>query len=125
MKAPDILFVYGSLQSGQAANRLLVEQGACYVAPARLAGYALYDLGSFPGIRHSPLHAVSGEAWRVPPEALPALDRYEGEGFLYARRQVELELEGQGFHQAYAYVYLHAPDPGRRVPEERQPWKAG
>ena len=60
------VFVYGTLMTGQCADNRL--EGAVFAGPARLDGYALYDLGRYPGIVREAeayvyLHEVQGEPW--------------------------------------------------------------
>lgn len=122
----ETLFFYGSLMSGQSANRLLVHEGASLLGSARLSGYGLYDLGAFPAIALCPFHHVLGEAWRVPLSAFPALDRYEGEGSLYTRQKVLIEMSEKGFLWVYTYVYLGSLETKTPLPASEQPWrKAG
>lgn len=96
------VFVYGTLMHGQRANHLL--GGALFVGKFRLANYAMYNLGSFPGIRPLRGESVVGEVYEISEEILPALDRYEGEGSLYNRILVEVVNEKE-ITNAYAYMY--------------------
>lgn len=87
--SPDcdlLVFVYGSLRRGQANHHQL--QGASHQGDARLSGLALYDLGPFPMAVAStgPSQPLQGELYRVEPELLAALDRFEGVPRLYQRR---------------------------------------
>lgn len=52
------VFVYGTLMTGQCADNRL--EGAVFAGPARLDGYALYDLGRYPGIVAQPGGTVWG-----------------------------------------------------------------
>ena len=103
----EAVFVYGTLMQGQRANSLLGK--AEYAGRFLLRDHALYDLGSYPAIQAKTGETAEGEVWFVPEEVIPALDRYEGEGSLYARRTVDVESD-QGRLTAQAYVYLPEVD---------------
>ena len=96
------VFVYGTLMSGQRANHFL--SGTTLIGKFRLADYAMYNLGSYPGIRPLKGESVVGEVYEIPEEILPQLDRYEGEGSLYHRIIVEVSNEIESTN-AYAYLY--------------------
>ncbi len=57
------VFVYGTLMRGERANAYL--QNADFEGEAALRDYAMYDLGSYPGIIVAAGEAVIGElfAW--------------------------------------------------------------
>lgn len=96
------LFVYGTLQSGCVNHALLA--GARLLGPAVTApGFALVDLGPYPGmVRRGPA-AVAGELYRVTPLVLAAVDRFEGHPWLFRRARVPL-ADGRP-----ALAYLLAP----------------
>jgi gamma-glutamylcyclotransferase (GGCT)/AIG2-like uncharacterized protein YtfP len=108
-----LVFVYGTLKRGGSNQHYLA--GQTLVGPATLrAGHALYSLGDYPGLVADPREngAVTGEIWRVSPEALAALDELEGlrEG-LYARVPAPLATRPAGLSDQEAtgvqmYVYL-------------------
>jgi gamma-glutamylcyclotransferase (GGCT)/AIG2-like uncharacterized protein YtfP len=95
-----LLFVYGSLKRGMANHGELHE--ARWLADAQLQGLALYDLGPFPMavVSDNAGDAIQGELFRVAPDQLAALDRFEGAPRLYQRRRWPL---GDG---RWAWVYL-------------------
>ena len=66
----------------------------------------MYDLGSYPGIKKKTGGTVLGEVWFVDDATLAELDRYEGEGSLYLRKQVTIE-SAYGPLKANAYIYNH------------------
>ena len=109
------IFVYGTLMSGQRASGYL--DGCELLGRYCLRGYAMYNLGAYPGIVPQEGESVVGEVWRVPADRLPELDAYEGEGSLYHRRTVTVERDG-GRVSAQAYVYAHRPT-GEPM---REPW---
>ena len=91
-----ILFVYGTLMAGQENHRQLA--GARFVGKARtLARYTLARAGGFPALREGGTTAVPGELYDLDESVLPALDAFEGEG--YVRKDVD--LEGGARVQAY------------------------
>lgn len=101
-KGGNLVFVYGTLMKGQRAHEYL--QGAEYVGAYRLTGYAMYDLGWYPGIVPEAGRTVYGEVYRVSDRILHAMDGYEGEGSLYDRKTVTVRNEN-GTLETYAYVY--------------------
>ena len=64
-KEVHILFVYGSLMTGE-YNHDYYLADACCLGQASIFGFALYNLGSFPGIKHTeePFR-VCGELYEV------------------------------------------------------------
>jgi len=85
-----------------------------------LSGYALYDLGRYPGILAKAGEEVAGEVYRVSDDMLSAMDEYEDEGSLYHRRRVTVTGE-EGSMEVWVYVYAHAHDV-RRPPMGRS-WR--
>lgn len=98
----DRLFVYGTLQRGCENHPLLA--GARFLGPARTEpGFALVDLGPYPGMIRRGSASVAGELYRVTPAVLDALDRFEGHPLLFRRARVPL-ADGPP-----AFAYLLAP----------------
>ena len=95
-----LVFVYGSLKRGQREHRQLAGSHAC--GEAQLQGLALYDLGPFPMAIASddPQAVLHGELYRVDPEQLARLDRFEGAPRLYERQRRHL-ADGR---QVWVYV---------------------
>jgi gamma-glutamylaminecyclotransferase len=84
------VFVYGTLLAGEPNHRLL--QTASFEGPARTAdGFALFDLGAFPGMVRSETGVVHGEVYRIDDRTLAALDRLEGHPDFYERTLIGLE----------------------------------
>ncbi|MDG1957871.1 MAG: gamma-glutamylcyclotransferase [Candidatus Binatia bacterium] len=103
------LFVYGSLMQGQSAAWRLAE--ARRIGPARTVdGFALFDLGEFPGMQRAAQGTVYGEIYEIPAELLPALDAYEDYPTLFSREAIGLLDQGQ----ALAYLFR-----GKTTPDER------
>jgi gamma-glutamylcyclotransferase (GGCT)/AIG2-like uncharacterized protein YtfP len=102
-----LVFVYGTLKRGGSNHRFMEDQTLVGTA-STAAGFALYDLGGYPGLVPAPggTGAVSGEVWSVDEACLARLDELEGtaEG-LYRRENVP--LAGPFAASAVqAYVYL-------------------
>ena len=112
------IFVYGTLMSGQRASGYL--DGCPLLGWYYLSDYAMYDLGTYPGIVPQEGETVVGEVYRVPADRLPELDAYEGEGSLYHRRTVTVKRRRAKPISVQAYIYAHAED----LPTEpvREPW---
>ena len=102
----SLVFVYGTLKRGGENHHYLA--GQSFLGPASTApGYALYDLGGYPGMVRAPGAAgVAGEVWSVDEACLGRLDELEGtaEG-LYRREDVPLQA-GPAGRGAQAYIYL-------------------
>jgi gamma-glutamylaminecyclotransferase len=98
---PGSLFVYGSLMRGQLyAGKL---EGAGFIGPAiTAAAYTLIDLGTCPGLVAGGRTAVAGELYRVQPDHLRELDRFEEHPHVYRRGPLVLS-DGTAV-EAYLYV---------------------
>ena len=101
------VFVYGTLMKGERAASHL--DNAYFAGEAILRDYALYELGHFPGIKESQSHFVLGQVFYVNSEMLDKLDAYEGEGSLYNRREVSVQLGNEPI-QVFTYVYAGTPE---------------
>lgn len=100
-----LLFVYGTLQRGCRNHRHLA--GAIYRGEAATGpGWALYDVGGFPGLVAEPAAdaAVVGELWGIGAEALNQLDRIEGVPLgVYARVPLPMNPPAPAVAEAYVY----------------------
>lgn len=97
------VFVYGTLKRGYWNHRLL--EKSKFVGEGTISGYELYDLGSYPGIiPGEKKDEVDGELYEIDNETLIRLDRLEGEGFLYLRKEVEVDINGH-MEKVLIYVY--------------------
>jgi len=111
------IFVYGTLMRGERAHYLLSD--ARYLGKFFLYDYAIYNLGSFPGIINSRGDRVLGEVYEITESMLPAMDYYEGEGSLYLRKNVNVCNDTESV-SAFAYIY------NRRIEGEKkmnESWK--
>ena len=96
------VFVYGTLKRGQPNHRVI--EGAEFLSCAvTLGGWSMID-GWFPVVMAGSDGCVAGEVYEVDGPCLAALDRLEGNGRMYQREVVDLELEGGEFTEAWMYV---------------------
>ena len=110
------LFVYGTLMRGGVRHRLLA--GQRFLGEARtLPGYALHDLGAYPGmVRRDGGVAVSGELYEIAVSRIPEVDAEEGAPTLFRLEPIAVEgCDGPVF----AYVFQRSvegalPCPGGR-----------
>jgi gamma-glutamylaminecyclotransferase len=85
-----VLFVYGTLLSGEPSHALL--DGASPLGAAKTRPeLELFDLGPYPAIVSGGVTAISGELYEVATPMLAALDVHEGVPLLFKRRRIELE----------------------------------
>ena len=102
-----LLFVYGSLMNGQSAHELIKD--GIYRGKYTLKDYAMFDLGTYPGIKERSGETVVGEVYVIDKNLIPELDRYEGEGSLFVRKQLEVVSDKEKI-TANAYIYLGSVD---------------
>ena len=94
---------------GQSAAWRLAE--ARRIGPARTVdGFALFDLGEFPGMQRAANGRVYGVVHEIPSDLLPALDAYEDYPTLFSRETIRLD-DGS---EALAYLFR-----GKIAPDER------
>ena len=84
------LFVYGTLKRGGSRHSLL--KGCPFLGRALAKGFALYDLGAYPGMVPGD-GVVRGEVYEIPEGLLRELDWVEGAPFLFRRELIEVVLE--------------------------------
>ncbi|WP_324100683.1 gamma-glutamylcyclotransferase family protein [Noviherbaspirillum sp.] len=112
------VFTYGSLMFPEVWTRVV--RGACRSAPARLDGFARFEIHgeTYPGMVPMTGDSVSGVLYfDVADEDVAALDAFEGEE--YRRDTVNVVLESGEALAAGAYVYL--------LPQKlsESPWRPG
>lgn len=122
-KKETYLFVYGTLMKNNRKGKTYLDD-AKFLGVCTLKGYALYDLGCFPGIVEDN-DIVKGELYAISMDSFPEIDRYEGEGALYKRKIVEVYNENNERFNTYVYVYNKRTDDKVRVNYEYQPWFEG
>jgi len=111
--AMEKVFVYGTLKSGERACSLMERCGE-FQCLAKTKG-TLIDLGGFPGFIGTGESFVHGEVWSINQEGFSWLDCYEGEGFLYQRRKIEVESETEGQQVVWGYEYLRDYSPSQKI----------
>lgn len=125
-KEVHILFVYGSLMTGE-YNHDYYLADACCLGQASIFGFALYNLGSFPGIKHTeePFR-VCGELYEVNQSDFDRICMLEGNGYLYQCEPVIAVLEDSGESvAAEVFVYLGKVYKNELFPGDVQNWKEG
>lgn len=115
------LFVYGTLMKDCCNHKAyLAEQR--YVGQAVIEGYALYDLGYYPGIIPARGGMVRGELYKVDRDTLVAVDTLEGSGYLYDRVTVNAKsIDGRVF-RAHTYVWKGQVSDTDKIEFDDQPW---
>jgi len=120
MAAPgptNYFFAYGTLRR-EAPMHALLDGSARFVASASFHG-RLWDLGAYPGVTDSRSRGdrVLGEVYELAGQGcevlLDSLDRYEGEAFERAEREVVTE-SGERY-RAYLYIFLGSTRGARRI----------
>ncbi len=112
-----LLFAYGTLRR-EAPMHALLAGSARFVGEAVFRG-RLWDLGAYPGVTDSRFRGdqVRGELFALAEEGreslLDSLDRYEGEAFERALREV-VTADGETC-AAYVYIFLGSTRGGRRI----------
>ena len=114
----EAVFVYGTLRKGERANYML--ENSVYCGKYYLKDCAMYDLGSYPGIKENAGEYVVGEVYLTDSTTMKQLDRYEGEGSLYDRKMVTA-CNGCETVSCYAYFYRGEVDAYSRM---LKPWGA-
>ena len=107
------LFVYGTLRKGGVAADYLRGQRLLQ-QNMRLSGFAMYDAGWYPFVVPAgPGSLVSGDVYEVEKSLMPALDAYEGEGYVqYILEEEDLLLyikadkDAEGFLQVMGGDWL-------------------
>ena len=122
MEEKHLIFVYGTLLFGHRNHEPYLKDSQ-YLGEATLSGYALYNLGSYPGVKRMASEKVKGEVYAVDDETLSRINELEGEGSLYALNKTMVEMGGQMVPGVGVYVYLHAVKEENLVEEKDQPWR--
>ncbi|MCS7231973.1 MAG: gamma-glutamylcyclotransferase family protein [Elusimicrobiota bacterium] len=120
-KLKQYLFVYGSLLSHNSRNYLLKDSK--FIGKAILENYGLYKISWYPGIVSKEGSKVVGEVYEVDDVTLEKIDNFEGEGELYKRERVIVNLEKGEKIEAWTYVYLNEVKEENFIPFENQPWR--
>ena len=118
----NLVFVYGTLMRGISNHKYYLEDSS-FLGIGTIQGYALYDLGSYPGIRQEENECTKGEVFEVDDKTMSRLDNLEVEGFLYTRKVLKMEMGNGLVQDAYAYIWNGSVDIERKVDLINQPWK--
>lgn len=119
IKERILVFTYGTLMTGR-KNHYIIKEGKC-LGDAYIKGFALYDLGEYPGIKSEEGKTVKGELYEISEELLPDLDYFESDGCLYNRVAVNVYMEEEEY-KAFVYVYIGSVDDSLKIPEFLQPY---
>ncbi len=98
--------------------------GQKYLGRAVLPGFALYKLGSFPGIIPAEGKRVRGEVYEINLEVLERLDCLEDNGGLYTRQSAWIWLNKVRI-SAQVYVWNGKIRKEHRIKFCAQPWHDG
>jgi len=113
------VFVYGTLKQGYGNHGLLND--AKYLGDAVTVGkYRLLNAG-FPVIRPGDVGRVEGEVYEVNRHTLQALDRLEGEGTMYHRKDIHVEMDDGSISKVQTYIGGDQWDQFNRPEYEVQP----
>jgi gamma-glutamylcyclotransferase (GGCT)/AIG2-like uncharacterized protein YtfP len=112
------LFVYGTLKRGGSRHSLL--KGCHFLGHALAKGFALYDLGAYPGMVPGD-EVVRGEVYAIPEGLLSRLDWVEATPFLFRRELIEVVLEDHTPLRAHTYLYNREVEGAALVPSGE--WK--
>lgn len=116
------LFVYGTLMKGNSNHERYLAKSK-FIGNAKMKDYALYDLGSYPGIVKREGCTVKGEVYEIDDKTKTLIDKLEGEGSLYFAEQVEVLMENDEKFSALVYVYGHDVNESNYISNENQPWQ--
>ncbi|MBM7615605.1 gamma-glutamylcyclotransferase family protein [Alkaliphilus hydrothermalis] len=117
-----LVFVYGTLMKGNSNHKRFLSNAKC-LGTGVVVGYTLYDLGSYPGVKHSKEGVVKGEVYKINTDMLRDLDLLEGEGSLYLREKTKVICENQQFNDVYIYIYNNSVSKNKCIPFKKQPWR--
>lgn len=113
------VFTYGTLMRNRRNHYVMKDSE--FEGKFTLKDFALYDLGSYPGIVPCMGSSVLGECFLVSRDELPVLDEFEDEGKEYSRETVKVWGQG-GTLQAETYVYLLDTTGKKLVDVSSRPW---
>ncbi len=115
------VFVYGTLMKGNCNYESFLSNSK-FIGEFIAEGFALYDLGDYPGIIYSETDKVKGHLYRVDKSTLGRLDDLEEEGSLYIREVTEVVNDSKESMEAYIYVYKQQVSGKVKVDYGKQPW---
>lgn len=118
------VFVYGTLMKGFGNHNyyLANQENVKFLGKAKLIGYEMYHVFSFPGIVPQKGKEILGEVYKVDDHVLQQLDRLEGEGFMYKRIEDVAFLDTEKQIKVYVYVWQLSIKGCKKV--DTMPWKS-
>ena len=116
------VFVYGTLMKGNSNYQDFLSE-AKFVGKVIAEGFALYDLGCYPGIIPSEIDKVKGQLYTIDNNTLIKLDELEEEGSLYLRKSINVVNDNKEVQKAYTYIYNQNISRKIKVSYEEQPWE--
>jgi len=124
----SLVFVYGTLLSGECNHETYLADSERVGGPARLAAQLWDTSRGYPAVvldanGQAAARYVRGELYRVTPGTLARLDEledYYGRGAMneYERIEAEVEVDGEAAgarHRAWVYIYMSPPPQGLRI----------
>lgn len=118
---PVLVFVYGTLKRDYHNHYILADAKAEFVGYAETLGcYRMYQRGFPILMEDGDGHRVTGELYRASASVVPWLDRLEGEGRMYDRKVVEVEVNG-GDGPVPCSIYVGRPDFWDRQFKDQEP----
>lgn len=115
-----LIFTYGTLMKGECRHHVL--SNSEFIGDAVLEDYALLELYSYPGAIKKEGFKVYGEVYRVSKELKKELDYIEGEGYLYAFKEVDVICNGEKLKVGF-YEFLK-DDGSFKLMEGERKWSA-
>ncbi len=109
------IFVYGTLMEGMVNHAFL--ENSKKVKDAEIEGFDMYFLGHYPGVIKGS-GRIKGEIYEVSADVLKRLDEFEGEGYLYVKRNVQATTG----EDVLLYVYNQSIDNKPQIAYEMQPY---
>ena len=116
------VFVYGTLMRQSSNHRHYLEE-SIFLGIGLIQGYALYDLGSYPGIIPLENENTKGDVFEVDDSTMERLDKLEGEVFLYTRELVKVRLHNEVVEEAWVYIWNGSVSTKIKLDFEQQPWE--
>lgn len=110
--------VYGTLKRHGTNHHLM--RGARWLGRERLAGFALYHLGAYPGALRMRQSTIDVEIYQVDRQQLALLDQLEGFNPRKTRTSEYLRVQiPTRFGKAWLYLYNRTVKPVQRLPSGR------
>ena len=116
------VFVYGTLMRGGCYHKEFLGIHK-FLGRGLITGYALYNLGGYPGVIPERGEQVKGEIFGIDRKTLRRIDVLEDKGSLYDRKRIPVLNEDGKTTRAYVYVWKGPVNRQNKVPFEAQPWR--